>query len=153
MQDPWVSSACPWWCIVNEHTHDMSGVCTAACSAHPDFDETWVEVEGFGGRYEVSDEGRFRSMQHKGGALRSHPLLLTPSTSGGIAMVNVVREDRVKGPSFLWHGRYSVCSRGQPEPGQRALHTDGDYLNNRLVNLQWASSAQIEAHKRGTRAR
>lgn len=105
--------------------------------------EEWREINGFEGFYEVSSEGRVRSLDRtitnsKGVAVRLKGKYLSPSIAGDYLTLLLCREGFQKakkvhllvletfvgprpGPSDYWHG----------------CHNDGNVRNNALSNLRW----------------
>jgi hypothetical protein len=107
--------------------------------------ERWLPVVGWEGLYEVSDQGRVRSLDRE-----------VPNGRGGVL--------RLKGKELRWRinphrGGYATvapCRAGRnswcyvhllvleafvgPCPdGMQAAHGDGDVMNNALSNLRWAT--------------
>jgi hypothetical protein len=101
-------------------------------------EERWLPIVGCEGRYEVSDQGRIRSLLNTGGNLRLVPLILKPRMRNGRPVVTL-RENR---------GGKTKCSEiaplvltafiGPRPTGMEACHDpDPNPTNNRLKNLRW----------------
>lgn len=113
--------------------------------------EEWRAVVGWEGRYEVSDEGRVRSVASRWGP-RPRPIVLHPFLSG--------REDRGKKrlavrlhgdgrPAFkAVHRLVLEAFRGPCPDGMQGRHLDDDVLNNRLGNLVWGTPLENAADAR-----
>lgn len=109
--------------------------------------ERWLPVPGYEGLYEVSDQGRVRSIPR-------------PRTSGGLrkaerhahgyAQVGLCRSGRRK--MFTVHRLVLRAFVGEPQPGQECRHLDGDPSNNQLSNLAWGSRSEnmLDAVRHGT---
>lgn len=105
----------------------------------PSGELVWVEIPGYGGKYEVSNQGQVRSFAKKGpGDSRStEPKLLAP---------NVNPHGYVDYTLFLPGGKRTRKGIGQlvllsfvgpcPE-GHEAAHKNGDKTDNRLENFEW----------------
>lgn len=102
-------------------------------------EERWADVEGFDGRYQVSDRGRVRSFAYsKGGEL---PYIMTPIRSGAFNTIGL--SYRSKGV----YARKRVCELvaeafvPNPDglPGVR--HIDGNPLNDSADNLEWSEES------------
>lgn len=108
--------------------------------------ENWKDVPGFEGLYEVSDQGRVRSLDR---------IIETRSRWGGTKLCRL--KGRVlKQATFGASRQHKVVSLGQgnqdfvhrlvllafvgPAPeGTECRHLDGDGGNNRLENLTWGT--------------
>lgn len=101
-------------------------------------EEIWKPVPGYEGRYEVSDQGRVRSLDRA--------LALTRMKSGHLS----VRLNR----KFHYVHRLIlsafVCQPTEYMPDVRveARHLDGNPANNALKNLAWGSVKENRADRR-----
>lgn len=115
-------------------------------------DETWREVPGYDGAYEVSDEGRVRSVdrvvQHTrrcqySGKVLTYPrmrrgVLLRPfTTPAGHLQVMLGR-----GKHMLVHVAVLLAFVGPRPKGLECCHRDDDPKNNRPRNLYWGTRSQ-----------
>lgn len=93
--------------------------------------EIWKPVIGFEGRYEVSSEGRVRSL-----AFRSNlgPKVMKPSINGSGYMVITLGKDRRQ---FRLHRLVLTAFVGECPEGMEGCHNDGNKLNNGISNLRW----------------
>lgn len=107
--------------------------------------EEWRKIPGYGDRYSASTEGRIRN--DKTGRIMKTQLngngqeFLTLSYFGKQYQCRVSR--------LILRAFY-----GEPESDElEAAHLDGNYLNNRLENLQWMTRRELVnlAFARGTR--
>ena len=86
--------------------------------------EVWKAIPGYEGRYEVSDQGRVRSI---------NKLLVLSSVSGGYKGVSLGKNN-----SKLVHRLVALAFIGAPPAGKRlVLHGNGDRVDNRLTNLRY----------------
>lgn len=109
--------------------------------------EEWRPVRGYTGIYEVSSEGRIRSVEREvSGRERSARRLR------GQELTPRIRPDGTRAVN-LWHGNkyrqipvrrivLEAFDRERPR-GFDAKNIDGDPANNRLENLQWAPDRRL----------
>jgi hypothetical protein len=100
-------------------------------------EETWRDVVGYEGFYEVSDQGRVRNT-------RTGRVLKAGRQSRGYLTVALHRGKPQH--SYLVHRLVLEAFRG-PAPflGAQTCHLDGDKLHNRLDNLAWCSAKENAA--------
>ncbi len=103
--------------------------------------EQWQPVDGHP-HYEVSDQGRVRSLDRKirsrGGFRLKRGCLLKPGrTKSGHLTVAIGR-----GNSMFVHRLVLFAFRGPPPEGHESLHGDGDPSNNNLWNLRWGTRSE-----------
>lgn len=119
--------------------------------------EIWKAIPGFEGSYEVSDQGRVRSLARriptvcKGRATtRLVPArILKPGRKpSGHVSVALTR----KGGSHDLHVLVLTAFAGSKPIGMEACHNDGDPSNNVLSNLRWDTRTNniLDAVKSGT---
>lgn len=118
--------------------------------------EEWRPIEGYEGRYEVSDLGRVRSLprtEHsadgrrivKGGILRPN------QNRDGYLQVGLRKNGR---SGKTWrapvHRLVAVAfhSDARDELHHEVAHLDGNPANARADNIKWVSKAENMAHKR-----
>jgi len=107
-------------------------------------EEQWRPVVGFEDLYEVSDQGRVRSLPRtfmrsdgKRGGRRGKVRKLAWNTSGyaGVQLMELGV------PTMqLVHRMALFAFVGEPAPGLVGCHNDGDKTNNALSNLRWDTS-------------
>lgn len=110
--------------------------------------EIWrpVAVPEFGDFYEVSDQGRVRSLPRMGGYRPVAGRVLKPGKHGTGYLNIVMSIDGIRVYRLI-HQLVLEAFVGPPEPGQEARHLNGDRGDNRLDNLAWGTSAENEADK------
>lgn len=105
--------------------------------------ERWLPVTGYEGLYEVSDQGRVRSMDRvlnmRCGGLRAiKGRLLSPGRqASGHEFVSLWKNGQPKTQRV--HRLVLIAFAGPPGEAQECAHCDGDPRNNTLRNLRWAS--------------
>jgi hypothetical protein len=116
--------------------------------------EIWKAVPGFEGQYEVSDQGRVRSLNRV--VLRHHvdnrpptpvqykgKLLSTQRKGCGHVKVNLGA-----GRHRLVHRLVMLAFVGAPGAGQECLHGNGIPHDNRLTNLRWGTRVENKNDER-----
>lgn len=91
--------------------------------------EKWKPVVGFEGLYEVSDEGRVRSLKF------SKVKILKPGiNSTGYLQVSLWKNGKMK--VFTVHYLVVTTFKGPIPPGMQVNHVNENKLDNRLENLE-----------------
>lgn len=112
--------------------------------------ERWKPVRGFEGYYDISDQGRVRSVARtvcrEGGKPRSLPERSMQGSikSNGYVHVSLRKpgEKQIKR-----HVHKLVAEAFLPrDPGKEVNHIDGDKKNNCVSNLEWSTRAENMAH-------
>lgn len=111
--------------------------------------EKWIGVLGREEYYQVSDQGRVRSLRARNGTSdhpRNEPLVLKTRRCGRPGclyhMVALGRKRRT-----TVHRLVLETFVGTPPEGHQAAHLDGDRDNNCLTNLKWATKSENERMK------
>lgn len=115
-------------------------------------EEIWKAVPGYEGLYEVSDQGRVRSLdrtivragspaRYKGRVLKTAP------HNGGYR--SVVLSDHGAQTSYLVQDLVMEAHVGPRPPGMWVCHGDNDKTNNYLSNLRYDTPAGNHADKLG----
>ena len=101
----------------------------------------WRDIPGWGGRYQVSDNGQIRSLQ-PGRRMKMRKLDVKPSGHHGVLLIN----PRL---NMCVHRAVALAFIGPPPSDlHEVTHWDGDPANNRVANLRWATHAANMADKR-----
>lgn len=111
--------------------------------------EEWRAIQGYEGDYEVSSEGRLRSLTYRGKSgthKRCTPLLLRLKRRSGYQAYCFSRQSSRRtlnvGPLVL------AAFVGEKPPSTECTHLDGDPTNDRLDNLAWRTHAENEQDKK-----
>lgn len=108
--------------------------------------ETWKEIPGFEGYYEVSDLGRVRSMDREVkcgyGRIRvSIGKILKPGTDvHGRLFVNLSKENKAK--PIKIHRLVALAFIGERPTGYQVCHINGNSNDNRLINLKYDTRSE-----------
>jgi hypothetical protein len=111
--------------------------------------ESWRDIVGYEGHYQVSDQGRVRSLpRHRRGHLGAPTLVrgrvLKQATSGRYPMVLLCREGQRRAHSV--HRLVAVAFL-RPDPSRPEVnHRDGVRTNNSVSNLEWMTRSENVAH-------
>lgn len=112
--------------------------------------EIWKDIPGFEGMYQVSDQGRVRSLDRtvrgvsKAGTEYLRPVkgrLLRAGLCRGYGIVNLHPQGTIS--VHLLVARAHVPGMA---PGLQVNHKDGDKSNNRAANLEWVTASRNQAH-------
>jgi NUMOD4 motif/HNH endonuclease len=113
--------------------------------------ETWLDINGFEGIYQVSDEGRVLSLERRVPHVRlgirlvhGRTLRATPDKDGYLNVV--LSAGGVKVPSSV-HRLVLWAFVGPCPPGKEGCHCDGDPTNNRVGNLRWDTPGGNQADR------
>lgn len=111
-------------------------------------DETWRAILGYEGLYEVSNQGRVRSLERKvargNGFLTVRGGLMRPSANklDGRLKVELSLHGRIK--SHKVHRLVAIAFLPHPEDPRKinVLHRNGDHLDNQVDNLYWGTQSE-----------
>lgn len=111
--------------------------------------ENWKDIEGYEGRYQISNYGRVRSLPRKvrfgnqtrlvGGKILKHKV-----KRGGYAFIQL-RID-LKERDFHIHRLVAKSFVKGYQEGLDVNHIDGNKLNNKATNLEWCTRKQNIFH-------
>jgi hypothetical protein len=109
--------------------------------------EIWKAIEGYGGRYEVSNFGRVRSLIDHNRKIRNPTLLLAlqPTKDG---YMRVKLSNRNKSKTIKVHRLVLIAFKGEPPPDTTGSHLDGAGSNNHIDNLIWETQAENNARRK-----
>lgn len=102
--------------------------------------ERWKDIDGFGGKYQISDRGNVRSFSRwKNGEL------LAGGMTGKYRFVVLVKTCRQDAKNYYIHRLVAMHFIPNPDNLPEVNHIDGDTLNNHAENLEWCTR-QGNAH-------
>lgn len=104
--------------------------------------EIWKEVPGYDGKYEVSNLGRVKSFN-------SHPytgpkIMVNSVMRNGYARVELSKNKSSK--TFLVHRLIATVFIPNPDNKRTVNHINGNKLDNRVENLEWATDKENRNH-------
>lgn len=105
--------------------------------------EVWRDIPGYEGRYQASNLGRIRSVDHYVTRFFPGKILKPRIRKEGYWTVPISGA----GPKNV-HRLVALAFHGEPaEPGLQVRHLDGDRLNARADNLAWGTQSENEMDK------
>lgn len=104
--------------------------------------EQWKAIPGYEGVYEVSDQGRVRSVRR---ATNTYPgrVLKTSKNRREYHRVSLSKDGRTRTASV--HRLVVIAFLGN-RPEMEVNHIDGDKSNNKLENLEYVTRSENERH-------
>lgn len=120
--------------------------------------ETWKDIPGYEGYYQVSDLGRVKSLErlitYRDGRKRRYPsIIINDRDKNGFTRVTTLKKDN-KGKTFTVNHLVMLAFVGKPPAGYEICHNDGNYQNNKLDNLRYdtRSENRIDNYRYGRKA-
>ena len=103
--------------------------------------ESWKDIPGSNGWYQVSSHGRVRSYKFRGpcGMARKDPVILSARQDGAGYPVTCLRRC---GGRTLVHRLVAAAFIGPRPPGMQVDHIDGNKLNNHYQNLRYVTRSE-----------
>lgn len=115
-------------------------------------DETWKPIPGYEGRYEVSDMGRVRSLDRdvtykdgRRGRRKGQCLRGSYHKSHGYVVISLDSTDK-----RVLHRLVADAFLPETQFKETVNHINGDKLDNRACNLEWATYERNNDHARST---
>lgn len=103
--------------------------------------ETWKDIPGFEGSYQISDHGRLKSFKE----LKEGRILSTINNRGGYISVVLCRNNKAERSTRI-HRLVAENFLSNPENLPEVNHIDGNKQNNHITNLEWVTRKQNMAH-------
>ena len=112
--------------------------------------EQWRAVTGYEGAYQVSDNGRVRSVErdcshHRGGVSRLAGRMLAQRVAGSGYPTVWLSQGGVT-CAYSTHRLVALAFLGADSARPEVNHIDGDKTNNQLANLEWVTRSRNVAH-------
>lgn len=100
-------------------------------------EEIWKDIEGYEGKYQVSNFGNVRSLKHHG--IERTKLLIPQKHNGGYRTVNLALHQSRK--TFTIHRLVAKAFIPNPNNYGFVNHKDEDKTNNNVENLEWCTKS------------
>jgi hypothetical protein len=116
--------------------------------------ETWKDIEGYAGLYQVSDAGRIKSLSRiingtlGGSYLTKQRVLNPPIYSRGYRMVKLYNDGKCQRVGV--HVLVARAFIDNPSDKPMVNHKDGNKSNNDVCNLEWVTSHENHLHAAAT---
>jgi hypothetical protein len=109
--------------------------------------EKWLPVPGWEGHYEVSSQGRVRSLHHPNGSRRIRLVQARPTGPGGRYLGLMLSRPGLR-LQVKVHKLVLLAFHGpRPSPNHVGAHGNGNAFDNCEENLRWATYEENEADK------
>ena len=97
--------------------------------------EIWKDIQGYEGKYQVSNLGNVKSLNYHGTC--KERILIPGKTTNGYLFVSLSKNSKVK--NFKIHRLAAQAFIENTENLLEVNHIDENKLNNRVDNLEWCS--------------
>lgn len=105
-------------------------------------DELWVQIEGFGGRYYISNHGRLFTTGYGSGSAK----LIKPSDNGNGYLQAILSWDGKTKPLQIHRAVANAFCKGKSKTRNQVNHIDGCKSNNHAENLEWVTRSENMLH-------
>lgn len=115
-----------------------------------DLFEVWKDITGYEGHYQVSSHGVIKSMprmrKSKGSSFAPlcGRILKQKTSKSGYKCLHLTANEKHCHPSV--HRLVALAFIDNPENKPTVNHIDGDKTNNKMSNLEWATSSEQMSH-------
>lgn len=102
--------------------------------------EEWRDIQGYEGLYQVSNNGRVRSLARNS----TKGKILCQAVKRGYSHVCLSKDNKKK--HFAVHRLVALAFIPNPSKKPEVNHIDGNRSNNNIANLEWVTRAENELH-------
>lgn len=108
--------------------------------------EKWCDIDGYDGKYQVSNSGKVRSfVNNKWGTTKTPHLLKEQLTGTGYPMV-FLRDSDGKQHVVMVHRLVAKSFIPNPDGKPEVNHINGDKLDYSISNLEWVTGSENQKH-------
>lgn len=104
--------------------------------------EVWKDIDGYNGKYQVSNLGNVRSFSR----WKNGGLLKPGINTNGYYSVNLVKDGRKNTQLINIHRLVAMTFLDNPKGLREVNHKDGNKLNNAVDNLEWVDRFENIRH-------
>ena len=104
--------------------------------------EIWKDIEGYEGKYQVSNLGNVKSLNYKNSGKEQNIALC--NDADGYLLVNLRLNNKVKTKRV--HRLVAQAFIPNPENKPQVNHIDGNKKNNKIENLEWCTCEENQRH-------
>lgn len=98
--------------------------------------EEWKDIDGYDGKYQVSDMGRVRN------AVKGNVFNSTKKNKWGFLIIGLYK-DKISNKIQL-HRLVAIMFIDNPDGKECIIHIDGNKMNNKASNLQWFNKFEFK---------
>lgn len=111
----------------------------------------WLEIDGYGGRFKISNNGDVKSLERKvkrrSNSFRLQKEMIKKKRVTSFGYETVLLSINKKYKHYFVHvlvAKHFISPK--PSPNHQVNHVDGNKLNNHVSNLEWVTPGENRKH-------